>query len=197
MLIEQSTEAGPPATAETTRITRTRFELRPRDGQPPIRGDLRVAEDARPKSLVVMCHGFKGFRTFGAWPAMARALAARGHAAVNFDFSRNGVGPDGVDFSALDLFRENTHSLNVQEIRMVLDALTAAGFWSASRSASGCSATRAAAARPSWPRRRMTASDRWSPGPPSPTSPGAGRRRTSRSGAPTRRWTSPTAARGR
>lgn len=111
--------------AATAAITCTRFELRPADGQPPVRGDVRVKAGAKPKSAVVVCHGFKGFRTWGPWPALAQALAAHGHAAVTFDFSRNGVGADGVDFSALELFRENTHTRNLEEIRMVLDALEA------------------------------------------------------------------------
>lgn len=109
-------------TAPAAKIVCTGFELRPGDG-PPIRGEVRVAEGTKPKSAVVVCHGFKGFRTWGPWPPLARALAAHGHAAVTFDFSRNGVGADGVDFSALDLFRENTHSRNVDEIHLVLGAL--------------------------------------------------------------------------
>lgn len=116
--MSQSGDSGP-------RITRTTFELRPGDGGPPVRGDVRLLKGTKPKSAVVMCHGFKGFRTFGAWPALAGALAARGHAAINFDFSHNGVGEDGVDFSALELFRLNTHSRNVREIRRVVDAVAA------------------------------------------------------------------------
>jgi pimeloyl-ACP methyl ester carboxylesterase len=107
----------------TMRITRTRFELRPEGGGPPVRGDVRVAEGSEPRDAVVICHGFKGFREASFFPALAGAVAARGHAAVSFDFSHNGVGADGVDFSALDLFAEQTHSRNVDEIRMVLGAL--------------------------------------------------------------------------
>jgi len=73
--------------------------------------------------VVVVCHGFKGFRGWGFFPPLARDLARRGFAAVTFDFSRNGVGDDGVDFSALERFRENTHSRNVEEIGLVLGAV--------------------------------------------------------------------------
>jgi len=104
------------------RITRSTFEIRPPDGGPPLRGDLRVREGARPRSAVVIVHGFKGFRAWGAWAPLARALAARGHAAVTFDFSHNGVGEDG-EFSRLDLFRLNTQTREVDEIRAVVDAL--------------------------------------------------------------------------
>ncbi|HEX2190466.1 MAG TPA: alpha/beta hydrolase [Longimicrobiaceae bacterium] len=106
----------------------TRWEIRPRDGQPPIRGEVRLPAGTAPRSAVVVCHGFKGFRTWGFFPPLARALARAGHAAVTFDFSRNGVGADGVDFSALERFRENTHTRDVDEVRMVLDALGAGGI---------------------------------------------------------------------
>lgn len=105
------------------RLSLTRWELRPRDGSPPIRGEVRALAGAAPESVVVICHGFKGFKDWGFFPALTRAVAGRGHAAVSFNFSRSGIGADGVDFSALDLFRENTHSRNLDEIHMVTRAL--------------------------------------------------------------------------
>ena len=105
-------------------LDRIGWEIRPADGV-PLRGDVRFLAGTQPTSAVVICHGFKGFRRWGFFPPLARALARRGHAAVSFDFSRNGVGGDGVDFSALERFAENTHSRNVDEIRLVLDAVAA------------------------------------------------------------------------
>jgi uncharacterized protein len=104
-------------------IVRTRFEI-PSAGGPPVRGDLRVLSGHRARDAVVVCHGFKGFREWGTFPHLARAIAASGRAAVTFDFSHNGVGADGVDFSALELFAAQTHSRNVEEIRRVLDVLS-------------------------------------------------------------------------
>jgi uncharacterized protein len=100
-----------------------RWEIRPADGSPPIRGDLRAPAGPPPRSAVVICHGFKGFKDWGFFPAVATAVARRGHAAVSFDFSRNGVGGAG-EFDQLERFAEHTHSRNVDEIRMVLDAVT-------------------------------------------------------------------------
>jgi pimeloyl-ACP methyl ester carboxylesterase len=73
---------------------------------------------------VVICHGFKGFKDWAFFPALARAVARRGHAAVSFDFSRAGVSAGGADLDDLERFAETTHSRNVDEIRMVLDAIT-------------------------------------------------------------------------
>jgi fermentation-respiration switch protein FrsA (DUF1100 family) len=105
-------------------FTRTDFEIRAADGGPPIRGDVRVRAGLRPTAAMVICHGFKGFRGANFFPNLARAAAQRGFAAVTFDFSRNGLGDDGVDFSALDRFARQTHSRNVAEIRAVLDAVS-------------------------------------------------------------------------
>ena len=105
-------------------ITRTTFELPSPDGGPPVRGDVRVRQGHRPDAAVVLIHGFKGFRTFGFFPNLARALAVHGFAAATFDFSHNGIGADGADtFSAMHLFAEQTHTRNVAEIRRVMDAL--------------------------------------------------------------------------
>jgi uncharacterized protein len=109
--------------SESRSIVRTRFEIPAREG-PPIRGDLRVLRGHRADRAVVVCHGFKGFRGWGFFPGLACALAAEGWAAVSFDFSHNGVGADGVDFSALELFERQTHGRNVEEIRRVLDVLS-------------------------------------------------------------------------
>lgn len=117
----------PNVTTEPRTFTRTRFELRGRSGGDalPIRGDLRMPSGIEPATVVVICHGFKGFRSWGFFPALARALASHGHAALTFDFSHNGVGADGVDFSALELFARQTHTRNLDEIRHVVDALYA------------------------------------------------------------------------
>lgn len=103
-------------------VTRRGWEIRPR-GEYPIRGEVRHLPGAPPRRVVVVCHGFKGFRRWGFFPPVARDLARRGLAVVTFDFSRNGVGDDGVDFSALERFRQNTHSRNVEEIGLVLAAV--------------------------------------------------------------------------
>jgi dienelactone hydrolase len=113
----------PDSLLEPRTFTHTRFELRPRAGGPPVHGDVRYLSGTKPRTAVVLCHGFKGFKDWGFFPGLARAIAAHGHAAVSFNLSRSGVGADGVDFSALPLFAEQTHTRNVAEIRHVIDEL--------------------------------------------------------------------------
>ena len=63
-----------------------------------VRSGARRGE-ARP--AVVICHGFKGFKDWGFFPALAERLALAGFAAVSFNFSGSGVTPgsDLVDQS--------------------------------------------------------------------------------------------------
>jgi uncharacterized protein len=103
-------------------LTRREWEIQS-PGELPIRGDLRHLPGSFPRRAVVIVHGFKGFRRWGFFPPVARDLARRGYAVVTFDMTRNGVGDDGVDFSALQRFREHTHTRNLREIAQVLTAI--------------------------------------------------------------------------
>lgn len=99
-----------------------RFTLTSRLGE-PIRGDLRLPAVPGPHPVVVCCHGFKGFKDWGFHPWLGGRLAEAGLAAVHFDFSRNGVRADGGDIEDLDAFRDNTLSIERDDLDTVLDVL--------------------------------------------------------------------------
>jgi uncharacterized protein len=107
---------------DEVKLIRREWEVR-RPGAYTIRGDIRTPAEGNPSSAVVICHGFKGFRRWGFFPALARAAAAQGHAAITFDFTHNGVGDDGVDYSALDRFEQGTYTADIDEIGEVLRAV--------------------------------------------------------------------------
>lgn len=88
----------------------------------PVTATLHPAarEDA---PLVVLCHGFKGFRDWGFWPHFAARLAARGLASLRFDFSHNGVRER--DYDRLDLFERDTWTRHAEDLDAVLAALFA------------------------------------------------------------------------
>ena len=77
----------------------------------PIRGDLRLPDGDGPFPVVVVCHGFKGFKDWGFHPWLGERLAGAGFAAAHFDFSRNGVRGGVPDITDLDAFRRNTLSI--------------------------------------------------------------------------------------
>lgn len=87
---------------------------------------LDVVQPADPSvraPVVVICHGFKGFRTWGMFPHLARRLALGGRAVATFDFSHNGIGDVDGEFTRLDRFREQTVSRAVSDLGFVLQAL--------------------------------------------------------------------------
>lgn len=100
----------------------TRF-TRVRGSGDVIRGDVRLAEGPPPRSAVLVVHGFKGFKDWGFFPHACARIAADGHAVVSFNLSHNGIGPDLETFSELELFAQNTLSLELDEVLWMLDQL--------------------------------------------------------------------------
>lgn len=83
--------------------------------------------------LTVICHGFKGFRTWGMFPFVAQELAATGRAVALFDLSHNGTQDVDGEFTRLDLFREQTVSRHVADVGTIVDTLTSARLVDACR----------------------------------------------------------------
>lgn len=72
--------------------------------------------------LVLFCHGFKGFKDWGAWHLVAERFAEQGFVFVKFNFSHNGIGQKNLrEFTRLDLFKENNYSKEIQDVKVVLD----------------------------------------------------------------------------
>ena len=98
------------------------FSLLNRHGD-PIRGNIHVPAHADRAPVIVICHGFKGFKDWGSFPAVAAWFAAAGWYAVRFNFSLNGIGEDGVTFTRLEDFRRNTLTRELDDLSDVLDAV--------------------------------------------------------------------------
>ncbi len=74
--------------------------------------------------LVIFTHGFKGFKDWGGFPYMMERIASAGFIAASFNFSHNGVSHRlPKDFVRLDLFADNTLSLELEELGFVIDHL--------------------------------------------------------------------------
>lgn len=81
----------------------------------PIRGDLDVPDN--PRALVVVVHGFKGFKDWGFFPWLARHLTRHRFAVCRFNMSRSGIGDDPETFERLDLFAGDTFSIQLADLR--------------------------------------------------------------------------------
>lgn len=88
-----------------------------------IRGEVHLPDSTGPHPVVIICHGFKGFKEWGFFPHTARSLAQSGFAAITFNFSMNGVGEDPDTFGELDKFARNTFSREQEDLQFLIQQL--------------------------------------------------------------------------
>ena len=84
----------------------------------PIRGDFDVPPD--PRALVIVVHGFKGFKDWSFFPFVAETLCDHGFAVCRFNMSRSGIGDNLEIFDRLDLFAHDTYSIQLADLRSVV-----------------------------------------------------------------------------
>jgi dienelactone hydrolase len=70
---------------------------------------------------IICVHGFKGFKDWGFWPYTANHLAEKGFFVLTFNFSHNGIGEVLTEFTEPEKFAENTISLEVEELKELLN----------------------------------------------------------------------------
>jgi pimeloyl-ACP methyl ester carboxylesterase len=88
----------------------------------PIVADVFYNETHQPKKAVIFCHGYKGFKDWGAWNLMAKAFANAGFFFIKFNFSHNGgTVEDPVDFPDLDAFGNNNYTKELDDLESVLN----------------------------------------------------------------------------
>jgi uncharacterized protein len=85
--------------------------------------DIRRPVGAGARPIIIVCHGFKGFKDFAFFPYTSRKLCEQGLAVVTMNFSGNGIGTDPVNFTELDKFAQNTISQELDDIEAVLDGI--------------------------------------------------------------------------
>ncbi|WP_040948488.1 alpha/beta hydrolase family protein [Gorillibacterium massiliense] len=86
-----------------------------------LRGNLYKAKEEC-QGLLLICHGYKGFKDWGFFPYASHRLSQHFDTVV-FNFSHNGVGADLTEFTELEKFAGNTFSREQEDIRFILSAL--------------------------------------------------------------------------
>lgn len=86
--------------------------------------DVRAGGRASTRPAVLVLHGFKGFKDWGMFPPLSQRLAQAGFIAVSPNLSGSGV-DDAGDFSLPERFGHNTFSAELEDVRLVVDALMA------------------------------------------------------------------------
>ena len=88
----------------------------------PIVTDVFYKDNHQPKKVVVFCHGYKGFKDWGAWNLMAEAFANAGFFFIKFNFSHNGgTLEQPIDFPDLEAFGNNNYTKELDDLEAVLD----------------------------------------------------------------------------
>ncbi len=88
----------------------------------PILIDVFFNETNQPKPVVIFCHGYKGFKDWGAWNLMANAFADAGFFFVKFNFSHNGgTINQPIDFPDLEAFGNNNYTKELDDLETVID----------------------------------------------------------------------------
>ena len=94
-------------------------------GKKPIVYDLYFTKNTTKKPLVIFCHGYKGFKDWGAWHLVAQTFADAGYFFLKFNFSHNGgTVEDPIDFPDLESFASNTFSTELDDLKRILDFIT-------------------------------------------------------------------------
>ncbi len=97
--------------------------------QKPILVDVFFEENEKEKPIVVFCHGYKGFKDWGAWDLVAQAFAKAGFFFIKFNFSYNGGTPEQpIDFPDLEAFGNNTFIKELNDLATVIDWVTSNDF---------------------------------------------------------------------
>ena len=75
--------------------------------------------------IVIFCHGYKGYKDWGAWTLFAKDFASQGIAFLKFNFSYNGgTAENPIDFPDLEAFGQNNYTKELQDLECVINWLT-------------------------------------------------------------------------
>ena len=91
----------------------------------PISIDIAFNSDSNKKSVIIFCHGFKGFKDWGPFGHLSDYFSLRGFVFIKFNFSHNGTTIDNpLEFKDLESFGNNNFCLELDDLGLVIDWIT-------------------------------------------------------------------------
>ncbi len=88
----------------------------------PITLDIFLSKKETKQPIIIFCHGYKGFKDWGAWHLVGKHFAEAGFNFIKFNFSHNGTTPDQPkDFVDLNAFGNNNYMKEVYDLGKVID----------------------------------------------------------------------------
>ena len=103
-------------------MTITKNIIVPGKHEKPIVTDVFYIENNIQKSVVIFCHGYKGFKDWGAWNLMAKVFADAGFFFIKFNFSHNGgTVEQPIDFPDLEAFGNNNYTKELDDLESIIN----------------------------------------------------------------------------
>ncbi len=84
--------------------------------------DVFYKADTIPKPVIILSHGFNGFKDWGHFNLLGKRFAEEDFVFVKFNFSYNGTTEENpLDFADLEAFGNNNYSIELDDLGKVID----------------------------------------------------------------------------
>lgn len=84
--------------------------------------DVFLEKNGSPKPVVILVHGFKGFKDWGHFNLVAEEFAQNNFVFIKFNFSFNGTTPENpAEFTDLEAFGHNNYIIELDDLKKVID----------------------------------------------------------------------------
>ncbi len=110
---------------KTIRLIETRID---RGDSLSVAADLRSAAPGEARPLIIVSHGFLGYRRWGFFPWLSERLAAAGFHVMTISFSRCGVDETAGRITNPDLFASNSVCAEIEDLLAACAAARRADF---------------------------------------------------------------------
>lgn len=84
--------------------------------------------DSTPTGIILIAHGFKGYKDYGMFPWLAHQLAKYGKIVHRFNFSHSGMTAGDGPFERPDLFERDTWNRQVEDLAILTKELNRDGM---------------------------------------------------------------------
>ena len=92
----------------------------------PILTDVYYNQNNIKKPIVIFCHGYKGYKDWGAWNLAVPKFVERNLFFVKFNFSHNGGTVENpIDFPDLKAFGENNFTIELNDLEDIINWICA------------------------------------------------------------------------
>ncbi|TJY38198.1 alpha/beta hydrolase family protein [Pontimicrobium aquaticum] len=92
-----------------------------RQKKKPILIDAFYSKSKSNQPIIIFCHGYKGFKDWGAWNVMAKKISESGFCFIKFNFSHNGSTMENpIDFPDLEAFGQNNYTKELNDLNDVI-----------------------------------------------------------------------------